>query len=227
MAGRTLFALLLVVAQSALAQSPQAAAPRSTQEKDSKGVRIVLEARTLTLNGTLEERAGVAGVDFKLPALGNCILQDKKQTELLLQLASGDVRSNAGPLKTVVVPSGEKREFSPFGRSQSLQGHDVVVATADHNRQTINIKLTWAKWKDGSEYLPETTAAIPLGSNLLICATEYIASRPVKTSELDKFLDWLLDRKRATRWREKQRVYVLISPRIAGPGEQQQRLTAK
>jgi hypothetical protein len=224
MAGRTLFALLLVVAQSASAQSPQATSPLTAQERDSKGVRIVLEARSLTLSGSLDERAGV---DFKLPAPGKCIVQEKKQTESLLRLASGDRRSNAGPLKTVVVPSGEEREFSPFGRSQSLQSHDLVVATADDNRQAINVKLTWAKWKDGSEHLLATTAAVPLGSNLLICTTEYFASGPVKTSAWEKFQDRLLNRKRATFWREKQRVYVLISPRITGPEGQQQPPAAK
>jgi hypothetical protein len=223
MAGRTLFALLLVVAQSALAQSPQATSPLTAQERDPKGVRIVLEARSLTLNGNLEERAGV---DFTLPAPGKCTVQKKKQTELLLRLAHGDRRSNAGPLRTVAVFSGEEREFSPFGRSQSLQGHDVIVATAD-NRQTINIKLTWAKWKDGSEHLPVTTAAVPPGSNLLICTTEYIASGAVEVSAWQKFQDRLLNRKRPTLWRERQRVYVLISPRIAGPEEQQQQPAAK
>jgi hypothetical protein len=213
------FLVLGAAVTAALGQSSGAVAPpASAQDKPAQDVQIVLEARSLTLNGNLEERAGA---DFKLPAPGKCIVQEQKQTKLLLRLASGDRRSNAGPLKTVVVPSGEEREFSPFGRSQSLQGHDVIVATAD-NRQTINIKLTWAKSEDGSEHLPVTTAAVPPGSNLLICTTEYLASGAVVVSAWQKFQDRLLNRKRPTLWREKQRVYVLISPRVTVPEEQQQ-----
>jgi hypothetical protein len=215
---QALSVLLVAVAQTAWAQSPQVISPATAEEaSETTGDQIAVDVRWLALNGSLTERAGV---DLKLPDLGKHVIHDKQQTELILRMAHGDRRSNAGPLKTLVVPGREEREFSPFGRSRSLQGHDAIVAVADNDRQAIDVKLTWAKWKDGSERLPVTTAAVPMGSSLLICVTEQIASGPVKVSAWEQFLDRLLNRTRATQWREKQRAYVLLSPRIAAPEKQ-------
>jgi hypothetical protein len=213
-----LFVLLVAAAQTAWAQSPEVNLPVAAEKaSETTGDQIAVDVRWLTLNGGFAEGAGV---DLKLPDLGKHVIHDKQQTELILRMAHGDRRSNAGPLKTAVVPGGEEREFSPFGRSESLQGHDAIVASADNDRQAIDVKLTWAKWKDGSERLPVSTATVPLGSSLLICVSEHIASGPVKVSAGEQFLDRLLNRTRATQWREKQRVYVLLSPRIADPGKQ-------
>ena len=170
-----LFVFLVAVTQSASAQSPQATSPSTdAQNKDSKDVRIVLETRTLTLSGDLAERAGMKLA--KYPGLGSYAIRDKQQTERTLYAASHDKRSNAGPPQTIIAANGKEREFSPFGRSPLVHGYDVVRATVSDDRQSIQIRLTWAKWKDGSERLPVTTATVPLGSHLQVLATEYISS---------------------------------------------------
>lgn len=209
MVARILFVALILATQSAWAQSSQPAR------------HIVLETRFLTLSDSLSERAGV---DLKLPApvLGTTAIRDKQQLDLILQMASGDKRSNAGPVTPVSVPTGESSEFSPFGRSPDLQGQDSILATASDDGQSINLELTWAKWKNGVERLPAMTEAVPLGSHLIICTTELSEGRLQNVSLLDKVFDRLLNRTRATAVREMEHVYVVILPRFATPEEEQQ-----
>ena len=222
-----LFVFLLAVAQLASAQSPQAAlSSTDSRHEPAKDVRIVLEMRWLALNQDAYEGAIRLGAEeWKLPGMGALAVPDKQHAEALLTLVSGDRRSNLGPTQRLIVLDGQKRELSPPG---AIQGGDAVLATVSDDRQTIQIQLTWPKQKDGTESLPVTTAAVPLGSYLLVHSTEFVISGPMTpVSSWQKFQDRLLHQQRATSWREKQQLFLLVSPRIARPGEKEEQRAAK
>jgi hypothetical protein len=216
MAPRLFLAFLVLGAAvtAALGQSTGAVAPPAS----AQDVQIMLETRWVWLSDDLGKRAGV---DLKLPAAKSAAVRDKQQVEAIFQLAHGDKRSNAGPPKTIVVPNAEKREFSPFGRDKDLQGCDQVQATVSDDRQTVKIELTWAKWQDGTEHLPATNVALPVGSHLLVHSKEIFETLSTDRSPWQKIKDRLLNKQPPPARLEKANLFLLISPRIALPGEQE------
>jgi hypothetical protein len=159
----------------------------------------------------------------KLPAPGGHVLFDDRQAKLL-RVAESDKRSNYYPPQTVTVLNGEKRQVLPFG--PRLPG--TIQATVLNDRQTTEIRLTWAKGEDGKELMPTTTAAVPMGSHLLIHTHEHVFSRPVTTTSIwQEMKIRLFNQPRALPVREKRQVLLLISPRIALPGEKETQIVAK
>jgi hypothetical protein len=219
-----LFVFVVAAAQSASAQAPKSPpAATDTRLKSTQDVHIVLEVRWLAVNDSLEER--VEPKLEELPGLGEHVLRDQQQTHWLVAVAEGDKRSNSGPLQRVTLLSGQKRELSP---PRAGQDEGAILATVSDDRQTIQIHLTWPKRKDGAESLPATTAEVPIGSHLLIHTEEFIASgKMAPVSRWQRFQDWLFNQKRATAWREKQQVFLLVSPRIALLGEKAAQMAAE
>ena len=217
------------VASPVSAQTPQS--PRlsiDVQRKSSKDVRIVLEMRWMAVNDNFEERIGIGQGMAKLPGMGAYVIRDQQQTEWLISAAEGDKRSNAGRTQTITMLNGEKREFSPFGPIGATQGSDAVQATVSNDRRVIEIQLTWAKQKDGKESPPATAVAVPLGSHLLIHTQAFLASgKMAPVSRWQQFQDRIFNQTRATSWMEHQQVFLLVSPRIALPGEKQTQTVAE
>ena len=222
-----LFVFLVGVAHSASAQTPPSIPPSANvQNKSSKDVPIVLEVRWLTVNDNFEERLG-PGMD-KLPRKGFYVVCEPRQTEWLLSAVAGDKRSNAGPPLTINAISGKKREFAPYGANRFVQGNDAVQATVSDDRQAVQLKLTWAKWKDGTEPLPVTTVTVPIGSYLFIHTQEYLAPGTLPPASFwEQIHDRLFGRKCVGVGREKQQVFLAISPRIAPPDEKQPKMAAR
>jgi hypothetical protein len=227
---RILFFLAIVVgaAQSSFAQTPQSI-PASIDGPRQSGnnVRIILEMRWLAGADNIEERIGIGSgaAQCKLPGLGSFAVTDKQQAESLLTLFTGDKRSNVSPTQRITVLDGQKREFSP---PDSVQDGDAILATVSDDRQTIEIQLTWPKRQNGMASLPATTATVPVGSHLLIHSEDGYSEPEVHTlNRPQHFLDRLFPRKCIGIGREKQQVFLLVTPRIAGTGEQQQRPAAK
>lgn len=224
MAYRVLLALVVAVglAHSASAQAPQSPPP-NTQRRPSENVRIVLEMRWLALTDNFQERLGLEPDKLALPAAGSTTVVNKSQTQFLLTAAEGDRRSNPGPTQRVTVLSGQKRQLSPPG---TIQGDDAVLATVSDDRQTIEVQLTWPKRTDGTDSLPVTTAAVPVGACLLIHAEDNISEPEVVAVKrplpfLDRF------RKNVAIGREKHQVFLLITPQVALDGEKEDRPAAK
>ncbi len=214
------FLLLFIVgvAQFASAQTPQSIAPPTDALSNPlKDVRIVLETRWILLSDNFEERVGP---DLeKLPKLGACAVCGKQQKKLLLYAASGDKRSNVeSPTKTITVLSDEKRELLLTGRRDQRQGNDTIQATVSDDQQAIQIQLTWAKWNDGNECLPTTSTTVPMGSSLLV-HTHTISEGRAPVSLWTQFADKLLKRKPKLNPLRLQQMYLMVSPRIALPGE--------
>jgi len=228
MSRNVVFMLAIVVgmASSSFAQSLQWTAPAVSSPRGSaKNIPIVLDARWLTASDNLDERVG-PGLE-KLPAMGAGVVRGKEQTDLLFLMLQSDKRSNAGPPSTISLLSGQKSEFAPFGPDRNLQGKDSIQATVSDDWRTVEIQVTWAKWKDGTERLPPTTAAVPIGSHLLIHTHELSESRTTPVSLWQQMIDRIFHQKRATVWRERTEGYILISPRPVLRGEMQTRTAAR
>jgi hypothetical protein len=220
-------AILLGMASSTSAQSLQWTAPAvSSPRSSANDVSIGLQVRWLTTSDKLEERA--APLLDKLPGMGACVVRDGKQLEMLLRVMQSDQRSNAGPAKAISLPSGRQCEFSPFGPNRDIQGSDAIQATVSNDRRTVEIQVSWAKWKDGTDRLPATVAAVPIGSHLLIHTRELITSgRMLPVSLWKQLTDKIFHQVRATAWHEKQQGYILISPRPVLGGETQTQTAAR
>jgi len=227
MARRVLFLLMLFVgvAQSASAQTPQATSPSANaQDKNSKDVHVVLEIRWLVLSDNLIQCLGPALK--KLPAMGSHAVYDKQQIERLLLAARGDRSSDEGPNQTVPAKNGEKGELSLLRHGRTIE--TTMLAAVSEDRQAIEIQLTWPKGEDGKEILPVTTATVPTGSSLLIQTHVLIGSIAMPpASPLQKLEDRLLNRKRPAAVRDVQQGFLLLTPRIALPGEKENQPAAK
>jgi hypothetical protein len=227
---RILFFLAIVVgaAQSSFAQTPQPI-PTSIDgpRQSANNVRIVLEMRWLAGSDNIKERIGLGSgaSQCKLPGLGALAVTDKQQAENLLMLFAGDKRSNVSPTQRITVLDGQNQELSP---PNSVQGGDAILATVSDDRQTIEIQLTWPKHQNGTASLPVTTATVPVGAHLLIHTEDGYSEPEVHTiNRPQHFLDRLFPRKCIGIGREKQQVFLLVTPRIAGSGEPQQQPAAK
>jgi hypothetical protein len=223
-----LFLVVLVgMVSSTFAQSLQWTAPAVISPRGSANdVPIILDVRWLTTGDKLDERA--APLLDKLPGMGACVVCGRKQLETLLRVMQSDKRSNADPPKAISLPSGQRCEFSPFGPNRDIQGSDAIQATISNNRRTVEIQVTWAKWKDGTDRLPVTVAAVPIGSHLLIHTRELITSgRMPPVSLWRQLTDKIFHQARATVWHEKQQGYILISPRLAAPPGMQTQTAAR
>jgi hypothetical protein len=226
MAYRVLLALVFAVglARSATAQAPQSPPPSpNTQHRPSENVRIALEMRWLAANDRLQERLGLDENKLNLPAMGSSAVLDENQTKFFLLAAEGDKRSNPGPTQRITLLSGQKRQLSPPG---TIQGDDAILATVSDDRQTIEVQLTWPKRTDGTESLPVTIAVVPVGSHLLLHTEDCLSAPEVVTVKrplpfLDRF------RKNVAIGREKHKVFLLITPRVALDGEKEDRPAAK
>jgi hypothetical protein len=214
----------LVSAQTLNPAPPTAALPQQGSPKD---VPVVLDVRWLTLTDNFSERVG-PGLE-KLPAMGACAVRDAEQTKFLLDIAGRDRRASVLPPKTISLQSGAQREFSPYGLDRDIQGRDHIQATLSNDGRSVEIRMDWAKWKNGTERLPVTMASVPLGSHLLVHTKEVSSGRMAPVSLWQQLKDSVLGQRgqRATAWRETQRGYYLISPRIAIPAEAQTQTAAR
>ena len=121
---------------------------------------------------------------------------------------------------------GEKHELVLLRHGRTID--TTLLAAVSEDRQGIEIHLTWPKLQDGKESLPVTTATVPTGSSLLIHTHVLIGSSPMPpASPLQILEDRLLNRKRPTAVRDVQQGYLLLTPRIALPGEKMNPPTAK
>jgi hypothetical protein len=220
-------AILLGMASSTSAQSLRWTAPAVSPPRNSaNNVPIVLDVRWLTVSDNLIEHVG-SSLD-KLPGRGACVVCDKKQLEILLRAMQSDKRSNAGPPKPISLPSDKQCDFSPFGPNRDIQGSDAIRAAISNDWRTVDIRVTWAKWKNGTERLPPTTAAVPIGSHLLIHTHELItAGRMPPVSIWQQLTDKIFNQTRATGWQERQQGFVVISPRPVLRGEMQTQTAAR
>jgi hypothetical protein len=224
-----ILAILVGMASSVFAETPQPApAAVGSPSDSSRGVSIVLEMRWLLLNdANLTEFFGPKRE--QLVKWGAPAVIDKQQIERMLMLASGDKRSSVYPTQTVAVPNGEKSEFWLVRSGQ--RNKTTVLATVSDDRRAIQIDWTWPKREDGGDSLPETTTRIPMGSNLLIHTHVLSESRLMPPVSLwQRFQDVVFHGNRATRAtavRKIEQGFLLVSPRIALPGEKEAQMVAK
>jgi hypothetical protein len=231
MSRRIAFALVLLsgLALFALGQTPQSAprSPASPRDGVTNNVSLALDVRWVTMADNFHERVG-PGME-KLPAMGACAVRDAEQTRFLLMAAAGDRRGCVLPPKTISLPNGTQSEFSPYGLDRDIQGKDHIQATLSNDGRSVEIQMDWAKWKNGTDRLPVTTASVPLGSHLLVHTKEVSEGRMARVSLWQQLKDSVLGQRgqRATAWRETQQGYYLISPRVVVASETQTQTAAR
>lgn len=210
-------AILAIVASSAFAKTPQ--------QPSAQDVPIVLEVRWLTLTSDFKERVGPKLE--KLPAIGTSAVRSAEQTKLLLDMAERDRRAGTSPSKTITLRSGKPSEFAPYGLDRDLQGKDSIQVILGKDHRTVDIRLTWAKWKNGTKRLPVMTASVPIGCSLVVHAKEVSSGRILAGSVWQQLTDKITRQTRATAYSEKQGGYFLISPRITTLKESQPQTAAR
>lgn len=228
MSYRTVFllAVLVAIASSASAQSLQRTAPAvSSASNSASDVPVVLDVRWLTVSDNLIKNFRPS-LD-KLPGMGAWVVRDEKQLDMLLFAMQSDKRSNAMPSKAISLKNGKECDFSPYGLNRDIQGKDSVQATLAKNRRTVDIRLTWAKWKDGTNRLPVTTASVPLGSHLVVHTQEtFEAGQPLQ-SFWQQLGGSIFGQKNIAVGRERVGGYFVISPRTLVNAESQLQTAAR
>jgi hypothetical protein len=221
--------LMFGVVSSVSAQTQRAIPPSPrSQPSSAKNVPVVLEMRWLATNDAFHERLGPGSE--KLPAMGSYAVCDQKRVDRLLWLARGDRRSNESPTQTITLSSGEERKMPlvpSFARKASPIGTSILANVSD-DRQAIQVRIAWPKRKDGTDSLPATVATVPRGSHVVIQTHEVIgpgAMPPV--SFWQQLKDRFVGQKNVAVGRETQHIFLLISPRIALPGERQSQMAAR
>jgi hypothetical protein len=221
-----------VAVQKEVANRP-AAAGADPQRHRFSNVRIDLEMQWLWLNDSFVERCGVA-VPIKMPATGSYAVCGRHPTELLVQYVDGDPQSSIYHIPTVMLPSGEKREVSLWGRRDEVEGRDTLRGTVSGDRQVVQVQLAWCRSKDGKERSPVVNAAIPVGSHLLIHTHDLVLYHAPKTPTAltvcwDQLVNWYLDQPRhhATLWKETRHAILQVTPRVVLPEGRQNQVAAR
>ena len=222
----TLLVIALVgTAEFAFAQEVQLATVKEAnpQRHLSKEVRVILELRFVIISDELIKRLPEQWKPKwpQLPGVGAFVVCDQQQTELLMMAANGDRASGIEPVLTLKLLNGEKRQVPPLKPMWPCQ---TCQATVADSQQTIQVCLTWAKAKDGTETIPVMNAEVPVGSNLLV-HTHTLSERRT-TSYWDQFVDLVFHRKPKPGM-EYQRGFLLVTPRIASQEQDRQDIGGK
>lgn len=189
-------------------------------------VRVILAMRRIMLRDAFVRMLHERRMVKPLPELGESSVLDEQQAALVLAAAGGE-RHEIPVEQALKLEDGKQYEWSLVTATKMLRSGDTVRATLSDDGKTVQIELTWAPWKNGSQgRLPTTDIAVPLGSHLVIHTARVsegksdfaIPPLPVLPSlppihELDQFADKLLGAPKPKT--ELQQLYLVVTPSLA------------
>jgi len=162
---------------------------------------------------------------LNLPAMHSKTVSNKEQSHSLLEAVRSDPLGYVGWIPTPKLPNGKETQASASTatvNTDSLETFQTTAietfqATLSEKDQTVELRLTFRKDKDGNEWLPAMSATIPLGSSLLIHA----ACSGQTTAFGSGRGDWVDNLFSVGATVEKDSgIYLLVTPQIAHPEQE-------